>query len=253
MYSMKDKVVIITGGGSGIGFGIATAFAKEGASLVLTGRTEGKLIAAQKDLNEKYGVEVLPVIADGASEEDINNVIKKTVEKFKKIDVVINNAQCSASGVLLEDHTKEDFDKAIYSGLYGTFFMMKSAFPYLKETKGRIINFGSGAGLFGKPGQSSYAAAKEGIRGLSRVAATEWSKYGITINVICPLCMTPALKQWQQDYPELYNKTIQGIPMGRFADAEHDIGGLCLYLASDSADYITGECFTVQGGSGLRP
>ena len=88
---------------------------------------------------------------------------------------------------MLKDHTKEDFDLAINSGLYATFFYMRAAYPYLKESHGSVINFASGAGLFGKLGQSSYAAAKEGIRGLSRVAAAEWGPDNINVNVICPL------------------------------------------------------------------
>ena len=90
------------------------------------------------------------------------------MEAFGRIDVLINNGQTSKSGLTLVEHTTEDFNLAIYSGLYSTFNYMKLAYPHLKENKGSVINFGSGAGLFGKPGQSSYAAAKEGIRGLSR-------------------------------------------------------------------------------------
>lgn len=253
MGSMSDKVVIITGGGRGIGFGISKAFAKEGASLVLTGRTQSTLDKAKAELEEKYGIRVLTVTADGADEAAIKNVIAKTVETFGKINVVINNAQTSASGVMLADHTKEDFDLAIMSGLYATFFYMREAFPYLKETQGSVINFASGAGLAGRPGQSSYAAAKEGIRGMSRVAATEWAPSNVNVNVICPLVMTETLEQWKEEYPEIYAKTIQGIPMGRFADSEKDIGRLCIFLASEDASYITGETITVQGGSGLRP
>lgn len=141
---------------------------------------------------------------------------------------------------------------AIYTGIYGTFNFMNLAFPYLKESQGSVINFASGAGLSGKPGQASYAAAKEGIRGLSRVAATEWGEFGINVNVICPLAMTESLEQWKEAYPELYAKTIQGVPMGRFADPEKDIGRLCVFLSTDGK-YITGETITVQGGSGLRP
>lgn len=168
------------------------------------------------------------------------------------MDALINNAQASKSGVLLVDHTVEDFDLAIYTGIYGTFHYMKTAFPYLKESKGSVVNFASGAGLSGKPGQSSYAAAKEGIRGLSRVATTEWGEFGINVNVICPLAMTESLEQWRENYPELYERTIQGVPMGRFADPEKDLGVLCVFLCSEGK-YITGETITVQGGSGLRP
>ncbi|MBE5731757.1 MAG: SDR family oxidoreductase [Clostridiales bacterium] len=253
MICLKDKVVIITGGGRGIGFGLSTAFAKSGAKLVITGRTESTLLKAKEELESAYGTEVLPVVADGADEGAIKNVIAKTVEKFGKIDAVINNAQASSSGKMLIDHTKEDIDLAIYSGIYATFFYMREAFPYLKETKGCVINFASGAGLFGRIAQSSYAAAKEGIRGLSRVAATEWAPDGVRVNVICPLAMTEGLKKFKEEYPERYEQTIKGVPMGRFADPEKDVGAVCTFLCSDDASFITGETITLQGGSGLRP
>lgn len=250
---MDGKVVLITGGGKGIGYGISCAFAEEGANLVLTGRTESALANAKKELEEKYGIDVLYVPADGADEKVVNTVIEKTIEHFQKIDVLINNAQASKSGKLLIEHSKEDFDLAVNSGLYGTFFYMKAAFAYLKQTKGSVINFASGAGINGRPGQSSYAAAKEGIRGLSRVAATEWGEYGINVNVVCPLVMTPALQKWKEEYPDLYEKTIQSIPLKRFGDAQKDIGRICVFLASEDASFISGETISVQGGSGLRP
>lgn len=249
---MKGKTVIITGGGKGIGYGISTAFAKEGANLVITGRTEATLAHAKEEL-EKLGVQVEAIPADGGDEQAVAHVISETIKRFGKIDVLINNAQASKSGVMLADHTKEDFDLAMNTGLYGVFFYMRAAYPYLKETKGSVINFASGAGLFGKPGQASYAASKEGIRGLSRVAATEWGPDGINVNIVCPLVMTPALEQWKEAYPEVYENTIKEIPLGRFGDAEHDIGRICIFLASEDASYISGETFTAQGGSGLRP
>ncbi len=252
MKTLENRVTIITGGGRGIGFGLSTAFAKAGSNLVITGRNLDTLKEAKEKL-EKHGVEVLCVSADGADEAAVQNVIDEAVKKFGKINCLINNAQISASGVALKDHTKEDFDKAIYSGLYASFFYMRAAYPYLKESKGSVINFASGAGLFGKEGQSSYAAAKEGIRGMSRVAATEWGIDNINVNVICPLAMTEGLAQWKIAYPELYEKTIQAIPMQRFADAENDIGAACVFFASDAGHYITGETLTIQGGSGLRP
>lgn len=255
MKTMDGKTVIITGGGKGggIGYGISSAFAREGANLVITGRNVKKLEDAKKELEGLYGIRVVAVQADGGVEEQVEHVVEQASGEFGNIDVLINNAQNSASGVMLADHKKEDFDRAIYSGLYAVFFYMKHTFPYLKETKGSVINFASGAGLFGKPGQASYAAAKEGIRGLSRVAATEWGPFGINVNVICPLVMTDALEQWKEKYPSVYEQTIKGIPLGRFGDAEKDIGGTCLFLASEAAAYISGETITMQGGSGLRP
>ncbi len=251
---LSGKTVLITGGGSGIGYGIAKAFAKTGANLVLTGRTLSKLEKAKKELEEsEMKGQVLILSADGSKEEDVKAVVDGALEKFGRLDVIINNAQNSASGVMLKDHTTEDFDKAIYSGLYATFYYMKHSYEALKAVKGRVINFASGAGLSGKSGQSSYAAAKEGIRGLSRVAAAEWGPDGVTVNVICPLAMTEGLAAWREAYPELYEKTISATPMGRFADPEADVGGLCVFLASDAAAYLTGETFHLMGGTGMRP
>lgn len=253
MKKLENNVTIITGGGKGIGFGLAQAFAAEGSDLVITGRTESRLLEAKEQLEAEFGIKVLPIVADGADEDAIRNVVAKTIETFGKINTLVNNAQVSRSGLPLVDHTREDFDLAIYSGLYAAFFYMSECFPYLKETKGSVINFASGAGLFGKLGQASYAAAKEGIRGMSRVAAAEWGPDGVRVNVVCPLAMTESLREWKENYPELFEKTIQGIPLGRFADPRNDIGRVCVFLASDDASYVTGETITLQGGSGLRP
>ena len=253
MKKLENNVTIITGGGKGIGFGLAQAFAAEGSDLVITGRTESRLLEAKEQLEAKFGIRVLPIVADGADEDAIRNVVAKTIETFGKINTLVNNAQVSRSGLPLVDHTREDFDLAIYSGLYAAFFYMRECFPYLKETKGSVINFASGAGLFGKLGQASYAAAKEGIRGMSRVAAAEWGPDGVRVNVVCPLAMTESLREWKENYPELFEKTILGIPLGRFADPRNDIGRVCVFLASDDASYVTGETITLQGGSGLRP
>lgn len=253
MKKLDGKVAIITGGGKGIGFGLATAFAREGANLVITGRNEDALQGAKGELEANYGIKVLPIKADGSDEAAVKMVVKTAFETFGRIDTLINNAQASKSGLPLVEHTREDFDLAILSGVYAAFFYMRECFPYLKLTKGSVINFASGAGLFGRPGQSSYAAAKEGIRGLSRVAATEWGPDGVRVNVVCPLAMTDHLKRWKEEYPDIYAKTIKDIPLGRFADPVEDIGRACVFLASEDASFITGETISLQGGSGLRP
>lgn len=266
MGFLEGKTAIITGAGfaalkdgsaGSIGYGIATAYAKEGANLVITGRNVKKLETAKEKLEAEYGIQVLCVAADvnaGADNQAVvQNVIDQAIEKFGRIDVLANNAQASASGVTLADHTTDQFDLAIYSGLYATFYYMQACYPYLKETKGSVINFASGAGLFGNLGQCAYAAAKEGIRGLTRVAATEWGPDGINCNLICPLVMTDALKKWREEYPAVYEQTIKGIPAGRFGDPEKDIGRTAVFLCSEDAKYISGETITMQGGSGLRP
>ena len=266
MSHLKGKTVIITGGGKAvlsdgrcgsIGYGIATAFAKEGANLVLTGRNMQKLQDAKEELERLYGVKVLPVQADvtaGADNEaTVNSVVQQAVEAFGDIHVLINNAQASASGVTLAEHTTEQFDLAVYSGLYAAFYYMKACYPYLAKTQGSVINFASGAGLFGNFGQSAYAAAKEGIRGMSRVAATEWGKDGINVNVVCPIAWTAQLEKWSQANPEAFKANVKMPPMGHYGDAELEIGRACVALTSPDLKYLSGETLTLEGGMGLRP
>lgn len=263
---MKGKTAIITGAGravlsdgrcGSIGYGIATAYAKEGANLVITGRNVKKLEDAKEELERLYGISVLIVQADvnaGADNEAVvANVVNKTMDTFGRIDVLINNAQASASGVPLADHTTEQFDLALYSGLYAAFYYMKACYPHLKQTKGTVINFASGAGLFGNFGQCAYAAAKEGIRGLTRVAATEWAKDGINVNIICPLAWTAQLEQFEKAYPDAFKENVKMPPAGHYGDSELEIGRVCVQLASEDFKYLTGETLTLEGGMGLRP
>ena len=266
MGFLEGKTAIITGAGfaalkdgsaGSIGYGIATAYAKEGANLVITGRNVQKLETAKEKLEAEFGIQVLVVAADVNAGADnkavVQNVVDQAIEKFGRIDVLVNNAQASASGVTLADHTTDQFDLAIYSGLYATFYYMQACYPHLKETKGSVINFASGAGLFGNFGQCAYAAAKEGIRGLTRVAATEWGPDGINVNVVCPLAWTMQLEQFQRAHPDVFAANVQVPPVGRFGDAESDIGRVCVALASPDFKFMTGETITVEGGLGLRP
>ncbi len=266
MGFLTGKTAIITGAGravlsdgrcGSIGYGIATAYAKEGANLVITGRNVQKLEDAKEELERLYGIKVLTVQADvneGADNEAVvNGVIKAAIDTFGRIDVLINNAQASASGVKLENHTTEQFNLAMFSGLYATFYYMKACYPYLKETQGSVINFASGAGLFGNYGQCSYAAAKEGIRGLSRVAATEWAADGINVNVICPLAWTAQLENFEKAYPDAFKANVKMPPAGHFGDSELEIGRVCVQLANPDFRYLNGETLTLEGGMGLRP
>jgi len=266
MGHLTGKTAIITGGGravlsdgrcGSIGYGIATAYAKEGANLVITGRNVQKLEEAKEELERLYGIKVLPVKADVSAEADnkavVENVVKQAMDAFGRIDVLINNAQASASGVTLADHTTEQFNLAMYSGLYATFYYMQACYPYLKETEGTVINFASGAGLFGNFGQCAYAAAKEGIRGLSRVAATEWGKDNINVNIICPLAWTAQLENFEKAYPDAFKANVKMPPIGHYGDTEKEIGRVCVQIASPDFKYMSGETITLEGGMGLRP
>ena len=266
MGFLTGKTAIITGAGravlsdgrcGSIGYGIATAYAKEGANLVITGRNVKKPEDAKEELERLYGIRVLIVQADvnaGADNEAVvANVVQQTIDTFGSIDVLINNAQASASGVPLAEHTTDQFNLALYSGLYAAFYYMKACYPHLAKAKGSVINFASGAGLFGNFGQCAYAAAKEGIRGLTRVAATEWAKDGINVNIVCPLAWTAQLEQFEKAYPEAFKENVKMPPAGHYGDAELEIGRVCVQLASPDFKYMTGETLTLEGGMGQRP
>lgn len=250
---MKDRVILITGGGGGIAKGIARAFARLNCNFILTDISAERMQALATELQSEFGSKVLCIVANGTKEEEVRAAVEQGAKHFGKINVLINNAQAAASGKSLLEQTKEDFDLAISTGVYSAFFYIKYCHPYLKETEGSIINFASGVGLFGRAGHASYAAAKEAIRGLSRVAATEFGPDNINVNIICPLVMTNQLVEYRKDHEDLFQKSVQSVPLGRYGDAEKDIGRTCVFLASEDASFITGETFTLQGGSGLRP
>jgi NAD(P)-dependent dehydrogenase (short-subunit alcohol dehydrogenase family) len=134
------------------------------------------------------------------------------------------------------------------SGLLGTMYHMQAAFPHMKDRGGSIINFGSRTGTIGEAGCGIYAATKEGIRGLSRVAAREWGKHNVRVNVICPAALSPAAKEYLAQNPEQdkYYRSI--VPLGRLGDPEKDIGPVAVFLASDEARYVTGQTINAEGG-----
>ncbi len=252
-YDYTGKVVIVTGGGRGLGLGITRAFVKTGATVIITGRTESTLQNAADELREELDADIHYYTADGTIEKKVQEVIAWIYEKFGQLDVLVNNAQAETHGPKLQEHTTETFDEAIQTGLYATFYYMKYSFPLLKESKGSIINMGSGAGITGMEGFAPYAANKEAIRGLTRVAASEWSRDGINSNTICPAVETPAFLEWAEDNPEDYQNIVSSAALRRLADPEIHVGGTCLFLASPEGKQLTGRNFDVDGGQNLRP
>lgn len=243
---LKDKIVIITGGAGGIATGMAIALAKEGAILALVDINEeaGKAVEAKiREISPKS----MFMVGDLFDVDNLAKIIETVVSKYGKLDVLINNAHASKQKPF-EDITQADFDLSFGTGFYPTFYLMKAALPYLKETEGTIINFASGAGLSGQPTQTAYAAAKEAIRAISRVAANEWGKYNININLISPIAKSPGVEKWAEAFPDMYKESLSKIPLGRWGEPEEDIGRVAVFLASEDARYITGQTFMVDGG-----
>jgi len=247
MGTLADKVAIVTGGGQGVGLGIARRFARAGASLVITGRTEATLATATAEL-EALGARVATCIGDTRLRADAKRSVQTALDRFGKLDVLVNNAQSSRPGTPLEEIDDETIRLTVESGLYGTIQHMQAAFPHMKERGGSIINFGSREGVFGGVGFGIYAATKEAIRGLSRSAAREWGKYGIRVNVICPAALSPIAIKYLAENPEQAEMYRKEISLGRFGDPEDDIGPVALFLAGDDSRYVTGQTINADGG-----
>lgn len=247
MGKLQDKVVIITGGAGGIGAGMAKAMTKEGATVVIV------------DVNEEAGKKVEDIIQqespnsqfirfDITKHEELKGLVEDVVKKYGKLDVLVNNAHVSRQ-IPFMDTTRENMELSFNTGFYPTFYLMQAAVPYLKKTKGNIINFASGAGLEGQPTQAAYASAKEAIRGLTRVAANELGQFEININLISPIANSEGVQAWAQQHPDMFQGMLKGIPVGRLGDPEKDIGRVAVFLASEDSKYITGQTIMVDGGS----
>lgn len=243
---LKDKVGIVTGSASGIGRGIALAMAKEGAHIAIVDVNEQKGQETLEEINQ-YTQGTL-FIKDISKEDNVTQIVNEVIDKFGKLDILVNNAHASRQAPFAET-TMDMFDLSFGTGFYPTFNFMKAAYPELKKTEGKIVNLASGAGISGQPTQASYAAAKEAIRGITRVAANEWGPDGINVNIIAPIAHTAGVEEWGKKAPELYDKMINNIPMRRLGGPEEDIGRTAVFLASKDSDYITGQTIMVDGGS----
>jgi NAD(P)-dependent dehydrogenase (short-subunit alcohol dehydrogenase family) len=247
MKTLSGKVAIVTGAGQGVGLGIAQALGDAGAAVVISGRDEGKLKAAGEVLRAR-GVEVLTVPADVRKRASAEATVAATIQRFGRLDVLVNNAQSSRPGLLLEQTDDETIALTLESGLMGTLYHMQAALPQMKHQGGSIINLGSREGIIGGAGFGLYAATKEAIRGLSRTAAREWGQYGIRVNVLCPAALSPAAVQYFKEHPgseEHYKKVIA---LGRMGDPREDIGPIAVFLAGPESRYVTGQTLNVDGG-----
>lgn len=244
---LQDKVVMITGGAGGIGSGIAKAMVKEGAIVAIIDLNEETGKAMEAEL-QAISPKSMFIQADLTDRANLPKLIEQVVAAYGKLDVLVNNAHASRQ-IRLAETTQADLDLSFDTGFYPTFYLMQAAYPYLKETQGNVINFASGAGIEGHETQGAYAAAKEAIRGISRVAANEWGRDGINVNLISPIADSPGVRAWAEAQPEYYQAVLNKIPMGRFGDIEEDIGRVAVFLASADSQYISGQTIMVDGGS----
>lgn len=247
--SLKNKVALITGGGTGIGKAIATLFAKEGASVTITGRRMEPLTQVAEAITNSGG-KALSVAGDVTVEGDVQNVVRSTLERFGRVDVLVNSAGNLFYAGPLHETTDAIWDDTFNIFLKGAFRYARATIPHmLKQGSGGIVNIASVAGMKAFPWAAfhAYGAAKAGVIMLTKTVAIEYAKQNIRCNCICPGGVdTPGAAAFINT-PEAYAAVEATHPMGRMGQPE-DIAQAALYLASDQAAWVTGAILTVDGG-----
>jgi NAD(P)-dependent dehydrogenase (short-subunit alcohol dehydrogenase family) len=254
MDRLKGRVAIVTGAGQGVGAGVARALAADGASVVIANRTaktgEAVATAIQRDFP---GAQARFVATDVANEDSVRAMVATTVEAFDRIDILVNNATPAGGGARLEDMSHSDIEQHIQVNYYAAFWAMQAVFPHMKQEHwGRIISMASLNGVNAHRHTTMYNGSKEALRALTRTAAVEWARHGITCNVVCPFAATPAWDLFAQHVPDGVKAILDVNPMGRPGDSEHDIGPLAVFLASDESRYITGNTIHADGGGHIN-
>ena len=252
MGLLEGKVAIITGSTQGLGLGIARRFVREGARIALNGRSrdKGERVLAEV---QQLGGEAIFVQADLGDPREARSLIESTVDRFGRLDILINNAQTVPRLAAVTDLTTDElFRVALDSGLLASLWTSQAALPHLIATgEGRIINFASINGAYGSRYGAAYNATKEAIRGLTRTLANEFGPHGVTVNVVLPAGLSPAYEAFYAGDPQRAAAVARLNPMRRHGLAEDDIGGAVLALASDAARYITGQSLYIDGGANL--
>ena len=245
---LAGKVAIITGAGQGIGAAIAELYAAEGAKVLITGRTMSKL----EDIAGKIaaaGGTCTPLEALAGEMDQSEMTVSRVIKDWGRADILVNNAHTFTDYLPIEDPKMEANCKIDFqSAFFGSLQLMQLCFPHMKEQGGgSILNMGSSYGPRSEPGFLAYSASKEAIRSLTRTAAKEWGKHGIRVNTILPSALTPK-SIWYLEDSGTYDLELAKVAIGRFGTPE-DIAPMCLFLASDEGNYVTGQTIGVDGGS----
>lgn len=251
IFRLDDRVAIIPGGSGGIGSALAAGLAEAGARVAIVGQSEERAGAAAKKV-EEAGSEALVAVGDMTSEEDAERVVDSTLQRFGRLDIVINSIGGGAGRVLhpAHEYPRKDWDWIFELNVRSTFLPTQYAVKSMVEAErpGRVLNISSVRGQLGiDAGYSAYVAAKGAIDALTRQEATEWAKYGITVNAIAPTFVDTPQVAMLLDDPEFKAKVESRIPMGRIGQTI-DLMGAVLLFCSEASSYITGQILTIDGG-----
>ena len=249
MGILEGKVIVITGGGQGIGEGLVYACCHEGAKVVNLGRTYSKIEHVVNNIR-KDGCDAIAIQCDVSERDQVEAAVAKAIETYGKIDGLVTNHMTQTMGTI-ETCTEEAMWYDWKNNVLGTFNCIQACLPYLKETKGRIVNFASGSGTHGSPNMFSYATSKEGIRGMTKCMAIELSKYEINVNCVVPTGNSPAWEATKKANPDKIEKYLEGYLVRRgdnLGDPETDVGGIVVFLLSKYSQYMTSRTLFADGG-----
>lgn len=247
--SFENKIVLVTGGSSGIGAATAVLFAKEGASVVIVGRNEAKLKTVIEQCQE-HGVTPLVIKADVSHEEAPGEIIKQTIDRYGKLDVLVNNAGIVFTGGLLDGELMKNYDKIMNTNLRAVVCLTNLAVPYLVKTRGNVVNISSTLGTQAGPWMMAYCISKAGLEHFSKTAALELAPSGVRVNIVSPGPVVTDILE-TAGMPDLWEEWGKQTPLGKVAYAD-EVADLILFLASDKAKSITGANYTIDNGSLLK-
>ncbi len=250
MGRLEGKAAVVTGGGRGIGRAVCLAFAKEGADVVVNYASREQPAQEVVRAIEAMGRKAVAVKGNVAVKEDVERIVQAAIEHFGKIDILVNNAGATRPS-MLHKMTEEQWNEVLDIHLKGPFLCIQAASKHMMERRsGKIINVTSAAGISGTKGQINYSSAKGGIIALTKSAARELAGYGITVNVISPGYVSTEMTEKIRTDPKLKEIYTGRILLGRFAEPE-EVAPAFVFLASEEANYITGQLICVDGGLGM--
>jgi NAD(P)-dependent dehydrogenase (short-subunit alcohol dehydrogenase family) len=248
---VAGRVVIVTGAGQGIGRGVALHLGRNGASVVVAEWKQHRGERTVEELSE-LGVPALAAVCDVSRKDQVDAMVAAAVERFGRVDALVNNAQTFRPQAPMATVAETDFDVFYESGVKGTLWGMQAVYPHMQGNGwGRIVNVASAAGITGMPGYGAYNASKEAIRALTRTAAREWGRDGIVVNCICPGAASRRGLEAAARDDEAHREFMRDHPIGRQGDPEDDIAPVVQFLCSDACRYLTGQTLMVDGGAFL--
>jgi NAD(P)-dependent dehydrogenase (short-subunit alcohol dehydrogenase family) len=253
MGILDGKVAVITGGGAGIGRGIARRFAAEGAKLLIAEISQSWGERTTAELQDEFGAEAQFVGTDVCSKDQVERMVRVAAERWGRLDILVNNAWGGGGLARLEHKTDAAMAHGLDMAFWAGFWAMQGAFPTMRaQGWGRIVNLCSLNGVNAHQFTAEYNVGKEALRALTRTAAREWARHGICANILCPAAETESSRRLAATNPEIFEGVARANPMGRMGDPEHDIAPVALFLASEDCRYLTGNTLFVDGGAHIN-